>query len=230
MKQLAFVALSGGIDSTTALSLAIRDFGKENTKAYSIDYGQRHKKEIECARAISSQMGVSHSVLMLGPQPKSNLTDPEGKIPEVSYADLPGGISPSYHHFRNGQILSLIAAQAVASLAKEGELGTIYIAVHAEDAQNWAYADCTPEFIGAMANAIFVGTYQKVRLKAPLLELRKDEVVSLGVKLCAPYNMTWSCYIGGESHCGVCPTCRARRDAFVTAGFPDPTVYAANPK
>jgi len=226
MKQLAFVLASGGIDSTTCLGLAIRDFGRENVRAYSVDYGQRHKKEIECAKVVSTYFSIPHRVLKLGPQPQSNLTDANAKIPEVSYADLGEGMSPSYHYFRNAQLLSLAATYAVASLAKEGELGTLYCGVHAEDAQNWAYADCTPEFIGAMANAVFIGTYQKIRLKAPLLELRKDEIVTLGTKLQVPYHLSWSCYIGGEQHCGVCPTCRARKDGFARAGLKDPTEYA----
>lgn len=133
MTSKSFVLASGGIDSTTCLSLAIRDFGKGNVSAYSIDYGQRHKKEIECAKAVCAHLGVPHSVLKLGPQPQSNLTNSEAKIPEVSYAELGEGMSPSYHFFRNAQLLSLATTYAVASL-QEGENGTLYCGVHAEDA------------------------------------------------------------------------------------------------
>lgn len=226
MKQSAFVLLSGGIDSTTCLGLAVRDFGRENVHTYSVDYGQRHLKEIDAAEKIAKYISVSHEVLKLGPQPQSNLTNPNAEIPKVSYAELPSGISPSYHYFRNAQLLSLATAYAVASLAKEGELGTLYCGIHAEDAQNWAYADCTPEFAGAMANAIFIGTYQKIRLKAPLLEMFKNEIVQLGTRLGVPYHLSWSCYSGGDLHCGVCPTCRARKAGFKKAGVKDPTIYA----
>jgi 7-cyano-7-deazaguanine synthase len=98
---------------------------------------------------------------------------------------------------------------------------------HAEDAHNWAYPDCTPEFIGPFGAAVFIGTYQKVRLVAPLMLMNKCEIVELGVRLNAPLAKTWSCYRGGEKHCGTCPTCRARKQAFRDAGEPDPTVYAA---
>lgn len=225
MAHQAFVLLSGGIDSTTCLGLARRDFGRK-VKAYSFDYGQRHSKEIDCAMKIAAFYAVPHEVIKLGPQPKSRLTDPNSKIPEVSYADLPEGISPSYHYFRNGQFLSVAAAWATAQLEQNHD-GTMYAGVHSEDAQNWAYADCTPEFIGAMANAIFIGTYQKMRLKAPLLEMCKDEIVELGTKLGVPYQLSWSCYMGGELHCGVCPTCRARKEGFIKAKIKDPTKYAA---
>lgn len=89
--------------------------------------------------------------------------------------------------------------------------------------------DCTPEFIGSMANAIFVGTYYQVRLKTPLEWLTKAEIIELGTKIGVPWQLTWSCYAGGAKHCGVCPTCQARREGFVDAGIEDPTVYDADP-
>jgi 7-cyano-7-deazaguanine synthase len=104
----------------------------------------------------------------------------------------------------------------------------IYFGAHAEDAQNWAYPDCTPEFIGAMANAIFVGTYRAVRLISPIMFMTKAQIVAMGDKLNVPFDKTWSCYKGGEKHCGKCPTCYARKDAFAVAGVRDPTVYEFN--
>lgn len=228
----AFVSLSGGIDSATCLGLARNEFGREYTHAYSVDYGQRHDTEIEHAKGLCSYYEVDHQILHLGPQPRSNLTDATAEIPKVSYAELGEGISPSYHFFRNGQFLSTIAAWAAARMdayrrgyGHKG-VGFMYIGTHAEDAANWAYADCTPEFIGPMAAAIFVGTYQTIRLKAPLLERSKSQVVALGCSIGVPYEMTWSCYLGGAVHCGECPTCRARKEAFKQAGYTDPTVYA----
>jgi len=222
--QKAFVLLSGGIDSSTCLHLANRDF--ESVTAISIDYGQRHYKEIMAACEVAETLGCSHETLTLAQQPRSMLTDPDSKIPDASYDDLGYGKSPTYHPFRNGQLLSYITSYAIAHLS-EADKGGVYFGAHAEDAHNFAYADCTPEFIGAMANAIYIGTYHKVRLHTPLMSLMKAEIVTLGARLGVPFELTWSCYAGGELHCGTCPTCRARRDAFNQAHTEDPTEYAA---
>ena len=114
-----------------------------------------------------------------------------------------------------------------ASIAQNSGFDLLYYGAHSEDAKNWAYPDCTPEFNGAMANAKFIGTYQKTRLVTPLQWMLKSEVVSLGAKLNLPFELTWSCYDGKEKHCGICPTCRARKVAFQQAGISDPTKYAA---
>ena len=97
--------------------------------------------------------------------------------------------------------------------------------MHAEDAHNWAYPDCTPEFIGAMANAMYVGSYHKVRLITPHEWRTKAEVVAAGMKLDVPFGMTWSCYNGREYHCGVCPTCVGRIQAFAINGKRDTAGY-----
>jgi 7-cyano-7-deazaguanine synthase len=234
MRTKAFVLLSGGIDSATCLAIALKQFSHksgDSVVAVSVNYGQRHVKEIEYAKLLAHHYDIEHQMVILGPQPKSNLTDPNGVIPNVSYAEMGSGASPSYHHFRNGQFLSAIAAHASSQLSDSApdpdREGVIYIGVHAEDAQNWAYADCTPEFIGAMANAIYIGTYRQIRLKAPLLEMSKAKVLEKGNLLGVPYHLTWSCYKGGEYHCGICPTCRARKDAFREARMSDPTRYVA---
>jgi 7-cyano-7-deazaguanine synthase len=105
----------------------------------------------------------------------------------------------------------------------------LYFGAHAEDARAWAYPDCTPEFIGAMANAIYIGSYQQLRLRTPLEWLTKADIIQLGDRLGVPWEQTWSCYAGGQSHCGTCPTCRARRQGFVRAGVYDPTMYSSAP-
>lgn len=102
----------------------------------------------------------------------------------------------------------------------------VYFGAHAEDAANWAYPDCTPEFIGAMANAIHVGSYGCIRLYTPLEWSDKAAIIRQGEELGVDWANTWSCYAGGEQHCGECPTCRARRAGFAAAGVKDPTVYA----
>lgn len=105
----------------------------------------------------------------------------------------------------------------------------IYFGAHSEDAANWAYPDCTPEFIGAMANAIYIGSYMAIRLHTPIQWLMKHEIVTLGNSLGVDFRNTWSCYKGEELHCGTCPTCRSRMSAFAIARIPDPTDYAPDP-
>jgi 7-cyano-7-deazaguanine synthase len=227
----AFVLLSGGIDSTTVLYSVERSKAWEYIEGVSVFYGQRHVKEIEYALRSCNALGVSHRVLDIASiMPNSMLTDRRVDIPNMSYSEIKG-VSPTYVPFRNGLLLSMVAARAQKWVNDEqvgvapAEAG-IFFGAHAEDAQNWAYPDCTPEFIGAMANAIYVGTYHAVRLHAPLEELGKAEIVTMGDRLGVDWKNTWSCYAGGETHCGVCPTCRARRDGFEKAGVKDPTEYA----
>ena len=188
----------------------------------SLDYGQRHKKEIKHAASICSRLGCSHDVLRLH-LPESMLTDSKRDIPNTSYAEITG-VSPTYVPFRNGNLLAQVTAVAQAR-----NFNAVYFGAHAEDAHNWAYPDCTPEFIGAMANAIYIGTYHKVRLHTPLMWLMKHEIIALGTTLNVPWENTWSCYAGGDLHCGICPTCRARHEAFQNAGVADPTTYEQDP-
>lgn len=229
----AFVLLSGGIDSTTCLYQAVEEFSW--VEAVSIDYGQRHAKEIVAAARIAANRLIPHRVLDLsGIIPSgSMLTNEAQPIPDASYSDLPPGISPTYVPFRNGLMLAALASFVQGRWTEEQtaegsmtEEWAIYFGAHAEDAQRWAYPDCTPEFIGAMANAIFVGSYRTIRLHTPLQWLTKAQVISLGDYLDVPFGLTWSCYAGGDLHCGTCPTCRARKAGFKEAGVEDITEYA----
>lgn len=247
-----FCLLSGGIDSTTTLAIAADEFPDAELECVTIDYGQRHIRESQCASMQAQVYKADHSVIPVHGLLTGMLVDKGAAnevIPSVSYADLPEGISPTYVSFRNGFMLSLLAARAQSwvmsqekkrdawlaenpndpdygEVAAEAIQATIYIGVHADDGVNWAYPDCTPEFIGPMAAAIFVGSYQKVRLRAPLLHMTKPQVVAEGLRLEVDYNHTWSCYAGAEKHCGVCPTCRSRKEAFELNGAQDPTEYA----
>jgi 7-cyano-7-deazaguanine synthase len=217
----AYVLLSGGVDSSTALAMANEDWDGR-VCGVGVNYGQRHTKELEQARRVATHFQNQFIVRdITGFIQKGGLTDEDLDIPPVSYDDLPKGVSPTYVPFRNGTMLSLIAGMA----AVDDEAEAVYIGVHAEDAENWAYPDCTPEFIGGMANAIYIGTYHKIRLHAPLIWLKKHEVVEQGEMLGVPWIHTWSCYEGKPFHCGVCPTCRARIQAFADAKVPDPTTY-----
>lgn len=227
MTTRGYVLLSGGIDSTTAMAVAVRDLGQRNVQAISIDYGQRHKREIEHAARVANYWGRPHNVIELpNIVPRTMLTDPTQPIPDVSYAELPVGVSPSYVPFRNGLMLSALTSYIVGNLA-DGDEALLFFGAHADDSANYAYADCFPEFTGAMACAIFIGTYQKVRLQIPFQFMSKTAIIELGTKLDVPYHLTFSCYKGGDLHCGTCPTCRARKEAFVLAGVADPTEYVA---
>lgn len=252
-KTKLFVLLSGGIDSTTTLAMALTDFPEAEVECVSVDYGQRHKKEMDSAKAVIDHYNnvdedcIEHHILNLKGQLTGMLVDKDEneEIPNASYADLPHGISPTYVSFRNGTMLSLVAARAQSWIMEQEAIqemngdamdeaglpflsyeAVIYCGVHADDGANWAYPDCSPEFIGGMANAIYIGTYNKVRLRAPLLYMSKAAVVREGTRLRAPYGLTWSCYAGEELHCGVCPTCRSRKEAFQLNNLDDPTQYA----
>jgi 7-cyano-7-deazaguanine synthase len=243
-----FVLLSGGVDSTTTLAIAAQDFPDSELECVTIDYGQRHGIEAGFAKHQAEKYGADHFILNAGGLLEGMLVDKgdhNETIPEVSYGELAPGISPTYVSFRNGFMLSILAARAQAwvmqvekdfvQARKDGSrieslpdvTATLYVGVHADDGVNWAYPDCTPEFIGPMAAAIFVGTYHKVRLRAPLLFDTKPDVVGKGLKLGVDYAQTWSCYKGETVHCGVCPTCRSRKEAFELNGVEDPTEYAA---
>lgn len=238
----AFVLLSGGLDSSTLLAMVVHDHQRDQIEGVSIDYGQRHKKEMRYALIQTQTWGVDHAVITLPPSIMEGamLTDHEIAIPDVTYDQIKG-VSPTYVPFRNGLMLSLLTARAQrwidAANKRWNEAGGravsmtpkpeafVYFGAHAEDAQNWAYPDCTPEFIGAMTNAIYIGTYQQVRLMAPLMHASKAGIVRTGTTLGVNFANTWSCYAGEDAHCGRCPTCYARQKAFAEAGVSDPTVY-----
>lgn len=238
MERKAFVLLSGGLDSTVALALACRDYGND-VQGISIDYGQRHVKEAEFAAWQCQLRGLTHTIIPLDNVLRGGmLTSTKEKIPDITYGEIKG-VSPTYVPFRNGTMLSVITAHAQrwvndeishrvrsATTKPDPCEAAIYMGAHADDAHNWAYPDCTPEFLGAMANAIYIGTYHAVRLRTPLMSMTKAEIVRVGYGLNVDFAMTWSCYAGSELHCGACPTCYSRQEAFEQAGVIDPTRYA----
>ena len=242
MTGIAVVLLSGGMDSTTCLYHAVNERDKgvyDDVLALSINYGQRHKKELDYAKVSCQKLKVPFKIVQVqGVFPSSMLTDKNRDIPDVSYDEI-SGVSPTYVPYRNGTLLSVATAFTVGASEDWEEKNERYLSsypdrvehalfygAHAEDAANWAYPDCTPEFNGAVANAIYIGTYHKVRLHTPLQWMTKDRIVRYGEELGVDWRDTWSCYDGGDLHCGKCPTCRARKDAFRKAGVTDPTEYA----
>jgi 7-cyano-7-deazaguanine synthase len=226
----AFVLLSGGLDSTTVLYRAMKEC--DDCEAVSINYNQRHGKELSYAAATCARLGISHTVLQLGDMlGKSMLNNPDEPIPDKHYDEIEG-VSPTVVPFRNGVMLALLASfacewvrQVDKAMPDNDVQAILYFGAHADDANNWAYPDCTPEFIGAIANAVYVGSYHSVRLAAPYQFMNKAEIVKEGHALGVPFRETWSCYAGGENHCGKCPTCYSRKEAFLLAGVVDPTTY-----
>lgn len=224
----ALVLTSGGVDSTTALALAIEKYGKDHVIALSISYGQKHSKEIEAAKAVAQHYGVEQLFLDLGLifqySNCSLLQQSTEDIPEESYAEQiekTGGETPvsTYVPFRNGLFLS-----AAASIALSRDCEVIYYGAHADDAAGFAYPDCSPVFNNAMNTAIYEGSGHQLRIEAPFVNKNKSDIVGIGLKLDVPYELTWSCYEGGDKPCGKCGTCIDRAAAFAANGVADPAL------
>lgn len=220
------VLLSGGIDSTTCLAMARDKHPKEDVMAVSLYYGQKHEREILSARKVAQHYGVpliEHNISSVMKFSECPLLSKSTKqIKHESYADqlkeMGGeGTVSTYVPFRNGLLIS-----AAASIAFQLGFDEVWYGAHADDAAGRAYPDCTPEFVGYMRKAVEEGTAHKVTLRAPLLFFNKGEVVLCGSELGAPYELTWSCYEGGDKPCGTCGTCRDRIHAFEVNGLVDP--------
>lgn len=219
----ALVLLSGGVDSATALAIAVDELGAENVTALSIYYGQKHAKEIEAAENIAVYYGVKRHELDLTDMFRFSgcsllSKNPDAEIPKESYGEqvskTNGAPVSTYVPFRNGLFLSAAAACAVSLGANE-----IFYGAHSDDAAGNAYPDCSEKFNDAMNTAIYEGTGRQVKIRAPFVGITKSDVVAVGVKLGVPYGMTWSCYEGGDHPCGICGTCRDRKAAFEANGL-----------
>ena len=228
----AFVLNSGGVDSTTCVGIAVNKYGKDNVITASLYYGQKHGKELECAKRVAQFYGVRHieediSSVMKYAKDVCTLMKGGDSIEHKSYAEQIAengeGRVATYVPFRNGLFLSIAAAYADALFP--GEEVQIYYGAHADDAAGQAYADCSPEFADAMNKAINIGTYGKISIERPLINMNKTEVVKTGLSLGVPYELTWSCYEGGERACGTCGTCIDRLNAFHSNGVKDPIEY-----
>lgn len=228
----ALVLSSGGVDSTTCLAMAIDSLGHENVSALSIWYGQKHKKELDSAKAIADYYKVPHYELdltqVMSYSNSSLLSSSSKSIDHRSYGEqiAESGSVSTYVPFRNGLILSMAASMAL-SLYPDDEVA-IYIGAHADDATGNAYPDCRPDFNHHMNEAIYIGSYNKVHLVAPLNTMNKTEVVQEGLRLQVPYHLTWSCYEGGHEPCHTCGTCRDREQAFLANGIEDPLLHGAS--
>jgi len=221
----AVVLLSGGLDSTTVLAIA-RNEGYQ-CFALSFDYGQRHRIELEAATRVAKAGGASeHRILSLpiGELGGSALTEEAIEVPIASeYKD--GGIPVTYVPARNTVFLSMALAMAETVGARE-----IFIGANAVDYSG--YPDCRPEFITAFENLANLATREGVegegfRIRAPLINMSKGEIINTGHKLGVDYSLTMSCYNPSPTGlaCGVCDSCRLRADGFNQADTADPTVY-----
>ncbi len=223
----ALVLSSGGVDSTTCLALAVSKYGKENVTALEISYGQKHTKEREASVNVCRHYGVEFIELDLKKifeySNCSLLEHSTEEIPEESYDEqikkTDGKPVSTYVPFRNGLFLS-----TAASIAISKDCDVIYYGIHRDDAAGSAYPDCSDEFNQAMSQAIYLGSGKQVEIVAPFVDMNKAGVVKTGLELGAPYELTWSCYEGGEKPCGKCGTCIDRARAFAENGVKDPAL------
>lgn len=210
MAKDTLLVLSGGMDSTTLLY----DYRQRIALAVTFDYGSNHNaREADCARRSCERLGIEWLCIPLGFMGKyfrSALLDGADAIPDGEYAA--DNLSATLVPFRNGIMLSV-----AAGLAESRGLDRVMMANHAGD--HVIYPDCRPEFVEAMNAAIATGSGGKVELTAPYTHLTKNDIARRGAILGVDYSLTYSCYRGGERHCGRCATCRERAAAMTAAGL-----------
>jgi len=214
--------LSGGVDSTT-MAFVLRAVGSRVSLG-SFDYGQRHLRELDSARALAAVLGAPHEVINVRPVGAllsgSALTDPSVEVPRGYYTDesMRRTVVPN----RNAMMLDIATGIAIAQ-------GADAVAFGAHGGDHPIYPDCRPEFVRAFTEMVRVANdgfiSSRFRVVAPFLSLTKSEIVRIGARLGVPFELTWSCYEGGAVHCGHCGSCVERREAFALAGVHDPTSY-----
>ena len=208
--------LSGGMDSTTMLY----DYQDRIAMAISFDYGANHnRKEIKFAALHCDRLGITHIVIpfdFMRRYFRSSLLDGAEAIPEGHYEDE--NMRSTVVPFRNGIMLSV-----AVGMAESNDLQYVMMANHGGD--HTIYPDCRPSFVEAFDKAAEAGTFNGVRLLSPYVDMTKGDIARRGKELGIDYAETWSCYKGGDVHCGRCGTCIERREAMAEAGIDDPTIY-----
>lgn len=216
MMKDSIIILSGGMDSVTMLY----EYKERIAMAVTFNYGSKHnEKEIAFARKHCERLGIKHIIIPLGFMQqyfKSSLLIGGEEIPEGYYQD--DNMKSTVVPFRNGIMLSI-----AAGLAESNGLKHVMLANHSGD--HAIYPDCRPEFVTAMSAAISNGTYDGVTVFAPYTGITKTEIARRGAAIGIDYSETWSCYKGGEKHCGKCGTCTERKEALRDAGITDTTEY-----
>ncbi len=206
-KRKTVVVFSGGLDSTTLLYHLI-DLGHD-VKAISFDYGQRHRKELDAATAIANQLGVDHRIVNVSGLADifgtNALTNENVNVPHGKYS--PETMQVTVVPNRNMIMLSIATGWAIA-------LGYDSVAFGAHSGEYTPYADCQPEFAAAINAATHVCDETPIEVLAPFVRWTKGEIVRRGTKLSVPFEMTWSCYEGGDQPCGKCSTCLDRASAL----------------
>lgn len=218
MTMKVLTLLSGGMDSVTALYVVAREHEVVGTLGF--DYGSKHNaKELPMAAWHAASLGVPHDVITLDFVNRlftSDLLQSGGDIPDGHYADE--NMKRTVVPFRNGIMLSI-----ACGLAESRGADALVIAAHSGD--HAIYPDCREPFMQSMADAMRHGTYVGIQLLRPFIDCDKTEIARRGAALGVDFSRTWSCYKGGEIHCGTCGTCVERREAFLDSGVPDPTLY-----
>lgn len=216
MSKDSIIVLSGGLDSTTMLY----EYKERIAMALSFNYGSNHnEKELAFAKIHCERLGIPHVIIPLDfihQYFHSSLLEGANAVPEGNYDDE--NMRSTVVPFRNGIMLAI-----AAGMADNQGLKQIMLANHAGD--HAIYPDCRPAFVDAMDKAVSAGTYEGVRLFTPYTNLTKADIARHGKALGIDYSETWSCYKGGEVHCGKCGTCTERRDALREAGINDTTIY-----
>lgn len=203
---------SGGMDSTVALYLH-RHLGDE-VIPIGIDYGQRHRKELNAARDICKELGIEYRIVDLTVLKRfltgSSQTDDSVPVPEGHYAEesMKATVVPN----RNMIMLSVAVGIAISEKAD-----AVAYAAHSGD--HAIYPDCRPEFVDALRDAVWKADWHKVRLLTPFINMSKTDIAIMGKRLGVPFEKTWSCYKGGSEHCGKCGTCVERNEALFGAGL-----------
>ena len=225
-KQKAIVLLSGGLDSSTTLAIA-HALGFE-LHTLSFDYGQRHQREVEAAAAVARHYGVTRQKTVTidlrafgGSALTADIPVPHARSLEAMAQDIPITYVPA----RNTIFLSFALAYAEVTGAND-----IFLGINAIDYSG--YPDCRPEYLAAYERVANLATKastqdgRRFRLHAPLITMSKADIVRKGLELGVPFELTWSCYEGGEAACGTCDSCLLRLNGFAEAGLSDPIPYA----
>ena len=212
----SLIILSGGMDSVTLL----HEYKDSIALAVTFDYGANHAgKEIPLAKLHCDRLGIRHIVIPLDFMRqyfKSSLLEGGEAIPEGHYTDE--NMKSTVVPFRNGIMLTI-----ACGIAESNGLQYVMIANHVGD--HAIYPDCRGTFISSMSEAMSYGTYEHIKIMAPYTSLTKGEIALQGKEMGLDYSETWSCYKGGEKHCGKCGTCVERKEALAFAGISDPTEY-----
>lgn len=217
-RQKVVVLCSGGMDSVVALHDAHQQH--DVLAVLSFHYGAKHNdREIPFAKHHAGKLAIPHfgiPLAFIGEHFASDLLTSGGEIPKGHYEEQT--MKQTVVPFRNGIMLSI-----AAGFAESKDAGGLVIAAHSGD--HAIYPDCREDFMRPMAEAIRLGTYAGIELIRPFIAINKAGIALRGHELGVDFSKTWSCYVGGETHCGECGTCVERREAFLLSGVSDPTTY-----